>query len=205
METPKPVQMKRGSFNYKRFLQPVVLVIKYVPLVGLIGLSSWLFITVEVRVNDQQTITERALALAGISITPYQVYQSTPPLVIEADKAALKHGIDPLLFRALIQQESGWNPDAVSPVGAAGLTQLMATTAASECGLMADERFAVEKNLDCGAKYFSAQLRRFGSVDLALAAYNAGPEKVAKLGRIPRIRETQAYVSNILATWQGGV
>jgi len=205
MDTPKSVPVKRRLFNYKRLLNPVVLLIKYVPLVGLLGLLGWLFITVEVTINDQQTITERALALAGISTTPYLIYQSTPPLYTMADKAALKHGIDPLLFRALIQQESAWNPNAVSSVGAAGLTQLMPATAASECGLSSDQRFDAVLNLDCGAQYFAAQLRRFGSVDLALAAYNSGPDRVAKLGRIPRIKETQNYVSNILANWGGGV
>jgi soluble lytic murein transglycosylase-like protein len=79
----------------------------------------------------------------------------------------------------------------------------MAATAKEHCGLEADERFHPAKNLDCGASYFAAQLRRFGNVELALAAYNSGPDRVAKLGRVPRIRETQNYVSNIMASWGG--
>jgi soluble lytic murein transglycosylase-like protein len=122
----------------------------------------------------------------------------------KADRYAVKYNIDPLLFRALIKQESNWNPKAVSPVGAAGLTQLMPATAASECGLSAKERFDPDKNLNCGAYYFSKQLQRFGAVDLALAAYNSGPDRVAKLGRIPRIKETENYVSRIMANWQEG-
>jgi hypothetical protein len=173
-------------------------------LVTPVALGGWLFVSVDISLNDRSTVMKRALALGGMGLTPYLVYSHTPPLYAMADKAALAHGIDPLLFRALIQQESAWNPNAVSPAGAAGLTQLMPETAASECGLSADERFDVEKNLDCGASYFAAQLRRFGSVDLALAAYNSGPSRVAKLGRIPRIRETQNYVSSIMSNWSGG-
>jgi soluble lytic murein transglycosylase-like protein len=170
-----------------------------------VALGGWLFMSVEVRLNDAQTIARRAQTLGGLGLTPYFVYSNTPPLYTMADKAALRHGIDPLLFRALIYQESRWDPQAVSPVGAAGLTQLMPQTALSECGLLPEARFDPYKNLDCGAYYLAKQLRRFKSVDLALAAYNAGPERVAKLGRIPRIRETQTYVSNIMASWSGGV
>ena len=168
-------------------------------------LIAWLFVTVDVRFNDRQTIAKRALALGGLGLTPYFVYTHTPPLYTQADRAALRHGIDPLLFRALIQQESQWDAAAVSPVGAVGLSQLMPATALGECNLTPEERFDVDKNLNCGAHYFAKQLRRFGSVDLALAAYNSGPERVAKLGRVPRIRETQNYVSKIMAHWGQGV
>jgi len=125
-----------------------------------------------------------------------------PPLVQRARFYAEKHGIQPELFFALIKQESNWKTDAVSGVGAAGLTQLMPKTALSECGLGSEERFDPDKNLDCGAAYFSAQLTRFGRVDLALAAYNSGPNRVAKLGRIPRIKETQNYVRNITTNFE---
>ncbi len=120
-----------------------------------------------------------------------------------ADATAARYGIDPPLFRALITQESAWNPDALSPRGMAGLTQLMPDTAQETCGLLANDRFDPAKNLNCGALYLSQQLHRFKSVDLALAAYNAGPTRVAKLGRIPRIAETQTYVSRIMENWQG--
>jgi soluble lytic murein transglycosylase-like protein len=125
-----------------------------------------------------------------------------PPLVQRARFYAEKHGIQPELFFALIEQESRWNTDAVSPVGAAGLTQLMPATALSECGLESEERFDAEKNMNCGAAYFSDQLKRFGSVDLALAAYNSGPHRIAKLWRIPRIKETQNYVRNITENFE---
>ncbi|MCP4702633.1 MAG: lytic transglycosylase domain-containing protein [Gammaproteobacteria bacterium] len=118
-----------------------------------------------------------------------------------SDKAALRHGVDPMLLRALVARESSWNPRAVSPKGAAGLTQLMPATAKHECGLLPEAIFEPARNLDCGARYFAKQLRRFKSVELALAAYNSGPARVARLGRVPRIRETQQYVSHIMADW----
>lgn len=87
--------------------------------------------------------------------------------------------------------ESGYRADAVSPMGAGGLTQLMPGTAA-ELGVR--DRFDVEQNLSGGADYLARQMLRFGDVRLALAAYNSGPARVARLGRIPDIAETRAYV-----------
>ncbi|MEM7020422.1 MAG: lytic transglycosylase domain-containing protein [Pseudomonadota bacterium] len=166
-----------------------------------IAMPAWLFVSVDVSFNDRQTIARRVMSLGGLGLTPFFVYSETPPLLAMADRAALRHGVDPMLFRALVNQESQWNPSAVSPKGAAGLTQLMPATAKEACGLDANDRFDPEKNLDCGALYLSQQIRRFESVHLALAAYNSGPTRVAKLGRIPRIPETQNYVSKIMTTW----
>jgi len=123
-------------------------------------------------------------------------------LIATADAIAVRHKIDPALFRALITQESAWNPDAVSHAGAAGLTQLMPATAREHCGLEQDEIFKVEKNLKCGASYLKAQLIRFGDVRLALAAYNSGPNRVARLGRVPNIPETKDYVRRIMKMWE---
>ena len=119
-----------------------------------------------------------------------------------AVRTAQKHAIDPELFKALIKQESAWNKHIISPKGATGLTQLMPTTAKEHCGLEPVDLVDAEKNIDCGASYFAAQLKRFGSVELALAAYNSGPERVAKLGRVPRIKETQRYVERIIGDWK---
>lgn len=174
-------------------------------LAGPVALASWLFLSVDIRFNDPRTVAQRAQMLGGLGLTPYFVYTHTPPLQAMADEAALRHGIDPMLFRALITQESHWNVNAVSSVGAAGLTQLMPATALEACGLQPEERFEAKKNLDCGAYYFAKQLRRFGAVDLALAAYNSGPSRVAKLGRVPRIRETQNYVTRIMSHWEQGI
>ncbi|HEY9218832.1 MAG TPA: lytic transglycosylase domain-containing protein [Phenylobacterium sp.] len=110
-------------------------------------------------------------------------------------KAAARHGLDPKLLHALVIVESRYQPKAVSPVGAAGLTQLMKATGAS---LGVQNRFDVEQSLDGGAAYLAQQLVRFGDVRLALAAYNAGPGRVARLGRVPNIPETQNYVASVV-------
>lgn len=108
--------------------------------------------------------------------------------------AAQEAGIDPRLLAALTWAESGFKPGATSHAGAQGLTQLMPGTAA---GLGVDASDPAQ-NLRGGAKYLRAQLDRFGRVDLALAAYNAGPGRVAQAGGVPRIAETQAYVPRVL-------
>jgi hypothetical protein len=115
-----------------------------------------------------------------------------------ARDAASRYGIDPDMFLRLIQQESSFRPDVVSPKGAIGLGQLMPATA-KELGVDPTDPM---QNLEGAAKYLSQQLKRFGDPSLALAAYNAGPTRVAKLGRVPNIAETQNYVKTILGEGQ---
>lgn len=115
-----------------------------------------------------------------------------------ARDAARKYGIDPEMFLRLIQQESRFRPDEVSPKGAIGLGQLMPATA-KELGVDPTDPM---QNLEGSARYLSQQLKRFGSPELALAAYNAGPTRVARLGRVPNIAETQNYVKTILGEGQ---
>ena len=115
-----------------------------------------------------------------------------------ARDAARKYGIDPEMFLRLIQQESSFRPDVVSPKGAIGLGQLMPATA-KELGVDPTDPL---QNLEGSARYLSQQLKRFGSPELALAAYNAGPTRVARLGRVPNIAETQNYVKTILGEGQ---
>jgi soluble lytic murein transglycosylase-like protein len=111
-----------------------------------------------------------------------------------AKAAASKHGVPEDLFLRLVQQESGWNPGAVSHKGATGLAQLMPGTAAK---LGVDINDPAE-NLEGGARYLRMMYDRFGSWRLALAAYNAGPGAVEEHGGIPPFDETQAYVVAIL-------
>lgn len=110
-------------------------------------------------------------------------------------RAADRHGIDRKLLHALVIVESAYRPDAVSPAGAGGLTQLMPGTAAD---LGVADRFDIEQNLSGGADYLARQLLRFGDLRLALAAYNAGPGRVARLGRVPDIEETRNYVVSVV-------
>lgn len=100
-----------------------------------------------------------------------------------------------LLRDELIADESAYRPDAVSPAGAGGLTQLMPGTAL-ELGVR--DRFDPDENLRGGADYLARQLVRYGDLRLALAAYNAGPGRVARLGRVPDFAETQAYVATVI-------
>lgn len=118
----------------------------------------------------------------------------TGPYVTMARRVAQRHNVPEALFLRLIHQESRWNPNAVSPKGAIGLAQLMPQTARS---LGVDPKDP-SQNLDGGARYLSTQYKRFRSWSLALAAYNAGPEAVAKYGGIPPYKETQNYVRIIM-------
>lgn len=119
--------------------------------------------------------------------------------VYAADPAVVGAGLDEedfvRLFVALIDQESRFNPAAVSPKGARGLGQLMPETAAL-LGVDAGEPMA---NLHGAARYLTEQLAEFGRVDLALAAYNAGPQRVEQFHGIPPFRETRDYVAKITA------
>ncbi len=96
------------------------------------------------------------------------------------------------LLVAVAYEESRMNPSARSPRGAVGLLQLMPATARA---LGADPT-APRENIRAGARYLSALLTRFGNLDLALAAYNAGPTAVARAGRAPSL-ETLTYVLNV--------
>ena len=116
------------------------------------------------------------------------------PLAQLAAEIALEEGVPPALFLALVEAESGFDMDAVSVKGAIGLTQLMPGTA-EELGV--DPEDPVE-NMTGGARYLAAQFKRFGAWDLALAAYNAGPTRVARLGAVPDYAETRGFVARVL-------
>jgi hypothetical protein len=110
-------------------------------------------------------------------------------------EAAQRHQISPSLIRAVIQQESRFNPLAVSHVGAQGLMQLMPATA-RHVGI--ENPFDPRENILGGTKYLSSMLQRFkGKTAMALAAYNAGPTVVARHRGVPPYRETQGYVRKI--------
>ena len=119
------------------------------------------------------------------------------PWAAAIEAAAANHGLDGRLLAAVVWTESNFRPDAVSHAGAIGLAQLMPGTAR---GLGVDPRDPLD-NLAGGAAYLRAQLSTFERVDLALAAYNAGPGRVRD-GRIPNIVETQLYVVRVLERYE---
>ncbi|TVP71267.1 MAG: lytic transglycosylase domain-containing protein [Rhodobacteraceae bacterium] len=113
-----------------------------------------------------------------------------------ARAAARRHAIPEDLFLRLVHQESRWNPGAVSHKGALGLAQLMPGTAQ----MLRVDPMDPRQNLEGGARYLRMMYDRFGSWNLALAAYNAGPGAVERHGGIPPFRETRDYVRIILGS-----
>jgi len=113
----------------------------------------------------------------------------------KVQELAARYDLSPALIEAVVWQESRWQAGARSPVGARGLAQLMPGTA-QQLGVNADDPMA---NLEGGARYLREQLDRFGGdLEKALAAYNAGPNRVSQADGVPKIRETQQYVASVI-------
>lgn len=124
---------------------------------------------------------------------------SNPQLESLISKYSRYYSVDPSLIRAVMRHESGFNSQAVSPKGAQGLMQLMPGTAAL---MGVRDPFDPEQNIAGGVGYLRRCLDRFGNnVPLAVAAYNAGPEAVARYCSIPPFSETQLFVQNVLGSY----
>ncbi len=119
----------------------------------------------------------------------------------EIESAARKSGLDSALILSVVMEESGGDPGALSAKGAMGLMQLMPETA-SELGV--EDRADAAENLQGGARYLADMLGQFaGQLDVALAAYNAGPGTVDRLGgKIPPYPETRRYVDRVLERYE---
>jgi soluble lytic murein transglycosylase-like protein len=112
--------------------------------------------------------------------------------------AAAEHEIDGLLVASVVEVESTFDPTAGSHRGAVGLMQLLPSTA----GMTRARLLEPAVNLDAGAAYLAAMLERFdGDLELALAAYNAGPTSVRRHGGVPPFAETERYVQRVLARY----
>ncbi len=142
--------------------------------------------------NSVRLRPERKIASPGGPTRNY-VGAYRGPYLQMARAAARQNGIPEDLFLRLVQQESGWNPSAVSHKGALGLAQLMPDTARHLRVDPSDPR----QNLDGGARYLRRQFEKFRTWPLALAAYNAGPGAVTRHGGVPPYRETMNYVKAI--------
>ncbi len=123
-------------------------------------------------------------------------YSALAPFIEEASRVT---GLPAALIDAVIRTESGYRPNAVSRSGAQGLMQLMPGTAA-EVGVR--DPFDPRQNILGGAMYLKKMYDRFGSLKLAIAAYNAGPAAVAKHGGIPPFAETRRYVQVVLKRYE---
>jgi soluble lytic murein transglycosylase-like protein len=136
------------------------------------------------------------------------VYQSDAPvqtivpeyLSTMITEAGRTHGVDPRLIAAVAKRESAFNPNAISPVGACGVMQLMPATGKF---LGVSNLFDARQNIFAGARYLRTLLDTFGGdLDLTLAAYNAGPGAVQKYNGVPPFRETRGYVAAIRSSYE---
>lgn len=156
------------------------------------------------KYKHRDDFTEIAIKYERITLPPR--YKPTPvaqPKIVTDEnlrsivkRYAALYGLGEPLIYAIIRAESNFNPNAVSPAGARGLMQLMPGTAA-EMGVL--DIFDPTQNVAGGTQYLYKMMELFGDKQLALAAYNAGPENVKRHGGIPPFQETVAYVKTVLS------
>lgn len=202
----------RSRSNKRNNLFIVFIITKSVMLLILLsfimGLNGWKQdFFVAVTKGQPQNNGKIHLAKADSPIKPFIEIEMTSklknaenryqPLILEA---AYRYKVEPEIIKAIIMAESGFNPKAVSKVGARGLMQLMPRTARS---LGVEDSFKPAHNIDAGVRYFRQLLDEFdGEVKLALAAYNAGTFNVRKYGGIPPFKETKFYINKVLKYYE---
>jgi soluble lytic murein transglycosylase-like protein len=146
------------------------------------------------RAHRQKTTVATGTRSVDSLNTETQVPEKLKEVIAES---ARKYDIPEKLLSAVIKVESNFNPRAVSSEGARGLMQLMPATARQ---LGVKNSFDIQQNVDAGSRYLKDMLDRYdGRIDLALAAYNAGPGAVDRYGGIPPYRETKGYVKKVMA------
>lgn len=170
-----------------------------------------IMINAKVKSYQKVAVGRRRMSLSSrgavTSNPPSEILYKTVPKVEQKavdigpiiEKYAAKYNLDPWLIRGVIECESAFRPNAVSPVGAGGLMQLMPGTASY---LGCADRFDPEQNIAAGSRYLRMMMDRFGNEDLMIAAYNAGPGNVERYGGIPPFAETRNYVVKVKRAWK---
>ena len=152
---------------------------------------------IQSRPNIQPRMRVETRTRSNEHLNIYDRVNQFEPIIQEASQ---RHEVDQNLISAVIAQESAGNPNAVSHAGATGLMQLMEETAQD---LGVQNRYDPKSNVHGGAKYLRQMLDQFDNdLELALAAYNAGPSAVRKYNGIPPYKETQNYVKRVLKYYQ---
>jgi soluble lytic murein transglycosylase-like protein len=166
--------------------------------------------------SDLAAVTRRMREIADLSPAPSETFDNLVKVafdgpagggvattrgeiarLIRANAAAC--GLDPALVEAIVDNESGFDARATSRAGAIGLMQLMPQTAAA---LGVTDPYDPAQNIRGGTRYLRGLLERFGgNVELAIAAYNAGPAAIEKYGGLPPYAETKTYLRNVLASY----
>ena len=156
--------------------------------------------SIQVRADGMKVIVNEPSEARSRRLSDRLLAVPDPELAEAIDRHALELDLEPRLVQALVQVESGYNRKARSNKGAIGLMQLMPGTASD---LAVADPWDADQNLRGGTRYLRQMLDRFGGLELALAAYNAGPEAVVKYGGVPPYAETRAYVQRILHLFDG--
>lgn len=136
------------------------------------------------------------IALVWMCFTPVQA-SNINQIKAAIVKHSIEMGVDPAITLSIAKSESGFRQEARSPRGAVGIFQLMPSTA-RRMGL---NPYTIDGNIKGGIMYYKSMYKMFGSMELALAAYNAGPGNVKKYRAIPPFRETKRYVSKIMTDY----
>lgn len=151
--------------------------------------------------NIKKVSKTKSVNVSKVSKSQSSSWPSRQELEKIVEEKSRLYGVDSKLIKEMISEESAWNPNAISPKGAMGIMQLMPQTAIL---MGVKDPFDPVQNIDGGIRYMKYLLEKFnGNFKLALAAYNAGPNLVESLGRIPKISETQNYVRKISLRYLG--
>lgn len=170
-------------------------------LVVCLALPARAEVKIEVREDGRKVIVNESSEQRSRRLTGPLVRSIDSELLGIIEAHAFDRDLDPRLVQAVIQAESGYNVRALSNKGAMGLMQLMPGTASE---LAVADPYDPSENVRGGTEYLRRMLDRFdGQLDLALAAYNAGPEAVGRHAGVPPYPETQVYVDRVLALYRG--